>query len=96
MRDPRRVLIRPIMTEKSMVQKEELNTVTFEVATDANKVEVRQAVERVFNVKVADVRTVNRMGKWKRMGRFEGQRRAWKKAIVTLVAGHKIELVEGG
>ena len=95
MRDPRRVLIRPIMTEKSMVQKEEQNTVTFEVATDANKVEVRQAVERVFNVKVADVRTVNRMGKWKRMGRFEGQRPAWKKAIVTLAAGHKIDLVEG-
>jgi len=96
MRDPRRVLIRPIMTEKSMVQKEEQNTVTFEVATDANKVEVRQAVERVFNVKVADVRTVNRLGKWKRMGRFEGQRAGWKKAIVTLAAGHKIDLVEGG
>ena len=95
MRDPRQVLFRPLMTEKSMQQKEELNTVTFEVARNANKVEIRQAVERVFNVKVADVRTASMQGKWKRMGRFEGQRSDWKKAIVTLAPGHKIELVEG-
>jgi large subunit ribosomal protein L23 len=95
MRDPRSVLYRPLMTEKSMRQKEEQNSVTFEVAKDANKVEIRQAVERVFNVKVADVRTSSVMGKWKRMGRFEGQRSDWKKAIVTLQPGHKIELVEG-
>ena len=75
MKDPRTVLVRPLMTEKSMQQKEELNTVTFEVATDANKVEIRQAVEKVFNVKVAAVRTASREGKWKRMGRFEGRRR---------------------
>ena len=95
MKDPRTVLVRPLMTEKSMRLKDELNTVTFEVARDANKVEIRQAVERVFNVKVADVRTSSVMGKWKRMGRFEGQRSDWKKAIVTLQPGHKIELVEG-
>jgi large subunit ribosomal protein L23 len=95
MRDPRSVLYRPLMTEKSLRQKEEHNTVTFEVARDANKVEIRQAVERVFNVKVTDVRTASIQGKWKRMGRFEGQRRAWKKAVVTLRPGHKIELVEG-
>ena len=95
MRDPRQVLFRPLMTEKSMRQKEEHNTVTFEVARNANKVEIRQAVERVFNVKVADVRTMSMQGKWKRMGRFEGQRSDWKKAIVTLAPGHKIELVEG-
>ena len=95
MRDPRTVLVRPLMTEKSMQQKEELNAVTFEVATDANKVEIRQAVETVFNVKVAGVRTVLSEGKWKRMGRFQGRRRSWKKAVVTLQAGHKIELVEG-
>ena len=65
------------------------------MAADANKVEIRQAVEKVFNVKVADVRTANREGKWKRMGRFEGRRAAWKKAVVTLQPGHKIELVEG-
>lgn len=95
MRDPRTVLLRPLMTEKSMQQKEALNAVTFRVAVDANKVEIRQAVERVFNVKVAGVRTQSREGKWKRMGRFEGRRSAWKKAVVTLAPGHKIELVEG-
>ena len=95
MRDPRTVLLRPLMTEESMQQKEDLNAVTFQVAVDANKVEIRQAVERVFNVKVADVRTQSREGKWKRMGRFEGRRSSWKKAVVTLAPGHKIELVEG-
>ena len=95
MKDPRTVLTRPLMTEKSMRMKDELNTVTFEVARDANKIEIRQAVEKVFNVKVASVRTQSREGKWKRMGRFEGRRPAWKKAVVKLQPGHKIELVEG-
>jgi len=94
-RDPRTVLVRPLMTEKSMQQKEALNAVTFEVSPDANKVEIRQAVEKVFNVKVADVRTASREGKWKRMGKHEGRRPNWKKAVVTLRPGHKIELVEG-
>ncbi len=94
-RDPRAVILRPIMTEKSMRQKEELNTVTFRVRPDANKVEIRSAVESVFNVKVAAVRTASFEGKLKRMGRHEGRRRDWKKAIVTLQPGHKIELVEG-
>ena len=95
MKDPRTVLLRPLMTEKSMQQKDELNTVTFQVATGANKVEIRQAVEKVFNVKVSSVRTQSREGKWKRMGRFEGRRPGWKKAVVSLAPGHKIELVEG-
>ena len=95
MKDPRTVLLRPLMTEKSMRQKDELNTVTFQVATSANKVEIRQAVEKVFNVKVSAVRTQSREGKWKRMGRFEGRRPGWKKAVVSLAPGHKIELVEG-
>ena len=95
MKDPRTVLLRPLMTEKSMRQKDELNTVTFQVATNANKVEIRQAVEKVFNVKVSSVRTQSREGKWKRMGRFEGRRPGWKKAVVGLAPGHKIELVEG-
>ena len=94
-RDPRQVILRPIMTEKSMRQKEEQNTVTFRVRPDANKVEIRSAVETVFNVKVASVRTASFEGKLKRMGRHEGHRRDWKKAIVTLQPGHKIELVEG-
>ena len=94
-RDPRQVILRPIMTEKSMRQKEEYNTVAFRVRPDANKVEIRSAVETVFNVKVASVRTASFEGKLKRMGRHQGRRRDWKKAIVTLQPGHKIELVEG-
>jgi len=94
-RDPRQVLIRPLMTEKTMRQKDELNTVAFKVRPDANKVEIRSAVESVFNVKVTAVRTSSYEGKLKRMGRFQGRRSDWKKAVVTLAAGHKIDLVEG-
>jgi large subunit ribosomal protein L23 len=94
-REARNVLVKPLMTEKSMQRKEELNAVTFQVPLDANKVEIRQAVEKVFNVKVATVRTASHEGKWKRMGKYEGRRPNWKKAIVTLAPGHKIELVEG-
>jgi large subunit ribosomal protein L23 len=94
-KDPRHVLIRPLMTEKSMQQKEALNTVAFRVRPDANKVEIRAAVESVFNVKVTAVRTLSYEGKLKRMGRFQGRRADWKKAVVTLAAGHKIDLVEG-
>ena len=94
-RPAREILIRPLMTEKSMRQKEELNAVAFKVRPDANKVEIRAAVEAVFNVKVAAVRTASYEGKLKRMGRFQGRRANWKKAIVTLRPGHKIELVEG-
>ena len=81
--------------EKTMREKEERNTVAFRVRPDANKVEIRAAVEAVFNVKVAAVRTASYEGKLKRMGRFAGRRSDWKKAVVTLQPGHKIELVEG-
>ena len=94
-RPAREILIRPLMTEKSMRQKEEQNTVAFRVRPDANKVEIRAAVEAVFNVKVAAVRTASYEGKLKRMGRFQGRRANWKKAIVTLRPGHKIDLIEG-
>ena len=95
MKDARHVLIRPLMTEKSMQQKATLNTVAFRVRPDANKVEIRSAVEAVFNVKVTAVRTSLYEGKLKRMGRFQGRRADWKKAVVTLAPGHKIDLVEG-
>ena len=95
MKDPRHVLIRPLMTEKTMQQKEAQNTVAFRVKPDANKVEIRAAVESVFNVKVTAVRTASYEGKLKRMGRFQGRRSDWKKAIVQLAPGHKIDLVEG-
>jgi large subunit ribosomal protein L23 len=94
-RDPRQVIVRPLMTEKSMRQKEERNVVTFLVRPDANKVEIRDAVERVFNVKVREVRTALYQGKRKRMGRHQGRRPDWKKAVVQLAAGYKIDLVEG-
>jgi large subunit ribosomal protein L23 len=94
-RTAREIILRPIMTEKSMRQKEEYNVVTFRVRPDANKVEIRTAVETVFNVKVADVRTSSYEGKLKRMGRHQGRRPDWKKAVVQLAPGHKIELVEG-
>ena len=95
MRDPRQVVVRPLMTEKSMRMKDERNAVTFQVVPDANKVEIRQAVETIFNVKVRAVRTSTVEGKLKRMGRHQGRRPSWKKAVVTLAPGHKIELVEG-
>ncbi|MEK7363180.1 MAG: 50S ribosomal protein L23 [candidate division NC10 bacterium] len=89
------MVVRPLMTEKSMRLKDERNTVTFQVVPDANKVEIRQAVEAIFNVKVSAVRTSTMEGKLKRMGRHQGRRPSWKKALVTLAPGHKIELVEG-
>jgi large subunit ribosomal protein L23 len=95
-REPRQVIIRPLMTEKSMRQKDEVNIVTFVVRPDANKVEIREAVEKVFNVKVSEVRTAAYQGKLKRMGRHQGRRPDWKKAVVQLAPGHKIDLVEGG
>jgi large subunit ribosomal protein L23 len=94
-RDPRRIVMRPLMTEKHMRHKEEQNVVAFQVRPDANKVEIRAAVEAAFNVKVAAVRTASFEGKLKRMGRFAGRRRDWKKALVKLAPGHKIDLVEG-
>ncbi len=94
-RDVRQIVLRPLMTEKHMRLKEEQNVVTFQVRPDANKVEIRTAVEAVFSVKVASVRTASFEGKLKRMGRFQGRRRDWKKALVKLAPGHKIDLVEG-
>jgi large subunit ribosomal protein L23 len=94
-RDVRQIVLRPLMTEKHMRLKEEQNVVAFQVRPDANKVEIRMAVETVFSVKVASVRTASFEGKLKRMGRFQGRRRDWKKALVKLAPGHKIDLVEG-
>ncbi len=93
--DAQRLIRRPLITEKATRMKEASNTVCFEVDRDANKIEVRRAVEKLFGVKVLDVRVANRQGKWKRMGRFVGQRRAWKKAYVRLAPDQKIEFFEG-
>ncbi len=93
MKDLTRVLVRPIVTEKS-TDLGEHHKYVFEVLPDANKHEVKQAVERFFGVKVLDVRTMNVKGKPKRQGRFEGRRRDWKKAVVTVNPGDKIDLFD--
>ncbi len=85
----------PRITEKGTRLKEQSNVLTFEVKADANKVQVRKAIEGIFKVKVADVTTVNCLGKKKRMGQREGRRSDWKKAYVTLKPGEKIEIFEG-
>jgi len=94
MSNPRDILIRPLITEKitSMMQD---NKYTFEVPLKATKVDVRQAVEQIFKVKVLDVNTIRVMGKTKRMGRTEGKRSDYKKAIVKLAPGERIEFFEG-
>ncbi len=85
----------PRITEKGARLKEKSNVLTFEVRTDANKLQVRKAIEGIFKVKVLDVTTVNVAGKRKRMGQREGRRSDWKKAYVTLKAGEKIAIFEG-
>lgn len=91
MKDPREVIIRPIITENSYDMMEE-NVYTFEVAQDSNKVEIRQAVEALFNVHVVKVNTLNVKSKPKRVRVQAGRTRTWKKAMVTLAAGESIEL----
>ena len=93
MKDLTRVIVRPVVTEKT-TDMGESDKYTFEVATDANKNEVKQAVEKFFGVKVLDVRTMNIKGKPKRLGRHMGRRKDWKKAIVTLQSGDKIDLFD--
>jgi large subunit ribosomal protein L23 len=85
----------PLITEKSHLQKEMSNKVTFKVVPTANKIEIRKAVEEIFKVKVLAVNTCRYEGKQKRLGRTEGRRPDWKKAIVTLAPGEKIVFFEG-
>jgi large subunit ribosomal protein L23 len=89
------IIRRPIITEKTNIQKDAANQLTFEVDPRANRIEIKRAVEKVFNVKVADARTMHVIGKHKRRGRILGKRRNWKKAIVTLMPGERIEFFEG-
>lgn len=88
------ILLRPLITEKLTAQQDKLNNYAFEVDPDANKLQIQKAVEKRFNVKVTQVRTMNFMGKLKRQGRYEGRRKNWKKALITLAEGQKIELFE--
>jgi len=87
---PRNIIISPIITEKSSNQVASQNTYSFKVSINANKIEIKTAIEKIFSVKVLDVNTIRMMGKPKRLGKYEGKRPDWKKAIVTLRAGDKI------
>ena len=92
--EPRDIVRRARITEKGTRIRENQNGYLFEVARDANKIQVKQAVEAIFNVKVSTVRTLRVHGKPKRVGRHAGHRPDWKKAIVTLKKGETIELFE--
>lgn len=95
MKEPQKIIRRPLITEKSTRQKEDARQYAFEVRRDANKIEIQSAVERLFKVKVLQVRTSNVLGKVKRLGRRYGKRTDWKKAIVTLREGDRIDFFEG-
>jgi large subunit ribosomal protein L23 len=84
------ILVLPVITEKSTFVKDTQRTVTFKVLRDANKIEIKNAVEAIFKVKVESVRTANFQGKTRRQGRYSGRRPDWKKAYVTLKEGEKM------
>ncbi len=95
MKTGREVIVYPLVTEKISNLQETENKVAFVVDQSVNKIEIRKAVEERFNVQVKKVATMNIKGKMKRLGRFEGRRSHWKKAIVTLHEGFKIDFFEG-
>jgi len=88
------VLVQPLLTEKITGLREKTNTVGFIVHPDANRVQIKQAVESLLKVKVEKVNVMNIRGKVKRLGRFSGRRSDWKKAFVTLKKGEKLEMYE--
>jgi len=90
------IIRRPLITEKTSIQREDGRTIVFQVARDANKVEIRRAIEKLLGAKVDTIRTSIAHGKIKRQGRYSGQRPDWKKAYVTLREGQKMpEFLEG-
>jgi len=89
------VLKRPLITEKSNLEKEQYNKISFEVSRRANKIEIKQAVEQIFKVDVLDVTTISMKGKVKRVGRHFTRRPDWKKAMVTIKPGQRVEFFEG-
>jgi large subunit ribosomal protein L23 len=93
-RDARQIVRTVLITEKGTVLRETQNQYFFEVARDANKIDIKRAIETIFKVKVDNVRTMQLRGKVKRQGRWVGKRNDWKKAIVTLKPDQKIELFE--
>jgi large subunit ribosomal protein L23 len=93
--DMYRIIKRSLITEKSTLAKDENNKYVFEVDRGANKIQIEMAVEKVFKVKVVDVHVMNVRGKKKRVGKILGEKRSWKKAVVTLAPGSRIEIFEG-
>jgi large subunit ribosomal protein L23 len=93
--DPYEILKRPIVTEKSSFQSDVLNRYTFEVDVRANKRQIKEAVEQVFDVEVVGVNVMNVRGKKRRWGRVVGRTRDWKKAVVTLAPNNSIQFFEG-
>ena len=89
------IIIRPLITEKTSIQKELFNKLTFEVDRRANRIEIKKAIQTIFNVRVASVKTMQITGKTKQRGRITGKRRDWKKAVVTLLPGERIDFFEG-
>ncbi len=89
------ILKRPLITEKSTTEKDKSNKLSFEVDQRANKIEIRKAVEQMFKVNVLDVTTMNMRGKKKRVGRYFTKRSDWKKAMVTIKPGQRVEFFEG-
>ena len=89
------IIKRPLITEKTSDQKEGLNQVSFEVDPRSNRISIKKAIETVFNVSVLNVRTLNIKGKIKRRGMILGKRKDWKKAVVTLKPGERIDFFEG-
>jgi large subunit ribosomal protein L23 len=92
--EARSLIKRPVITEKTTKLMEE-NKYCFLVDPKANKTQIKQAIEEIFKVKVKNVNTLNVLGKIKRMGKYEGRRSSWKRAIVTLESGSRIEFFEG-
>jgi len=95
MRDPQQIIVRPIITEKTSATQANENQYTFEVTRDANKREIKKAVESLFSVQVRQVRTAQQRGKWRRRGVHVGKRPNWKKAVVTVAEGEVIDVFEG-
>jgi large subunit ribosomal protein L23 len=94
MKDLLHVVQSPLITEKGTLVNEQGNQFVFRVRAEANKVEIRHAIEKLFKVKVEKVRTLNYLGKNRRVGRWAGKRPDWKKAYVTLAAGQRIDFFE--
>jgi len=89
------IIKRPLITEKTNIQKEDYNQITFEVDRRANRVEIKRAIEKLFSVRVSTIRTIQVKGKRKQRGRVIGKRKDWKKAIATLMPGERIDFFEG-